>query len=162
MDSSSATVFEYMLNFQEKTYSSYFFIEDVIKLFQKRCKEMRDGIVSSPRGIRAKEANKQVPPLRQPYILREQKSTYCIMFERFTAEEREQDVIPKNLFATRRLGQDFYGIVMVFQIPAVSTSIQQAVLDISFEFDKENEAELKDSLQNGDTLKSYSFISDAS
>lgn len=157
---STATVFEYCLNFREDHHESYWYMDDVLTLFERRAKDMRDAIPGSPRWKLGKgtDAHQEVP-FRPPFVLRSTIKNYCVMFERFTKEELEKDIIPKNLFASRRLGRDIYGVVMIFRIIALNDDVRKSCLDMDFAWDKKSESELREDLNNLGLIKSYSFVS---
>lgn len=156
---STATVFEYCLNFREDHHESYWYIEDVLNLFETRAKEMRDAIPGSPRWKLGKDTSvdEQVP-FRSPFVYLSVANRNCVMFERFTKEELKKDIIPKNLFASRRLGRDFYGIVLVFRMISFGKDVRRSCLDNDFDWDKQAEKELKEDLENQAMIKKYSFV----
>ena len=156
----SATVFEYCLNFRETNHDSYYYLDEVLVLFEKRAREMRNAIPGSPRWKLGKDTtvDEQVP-FRSPFMVRDTLRNYCVMFEAFTRTELEKDIIPMNLFASRRLGTTFYGIVLVFRTVSFMDDPKKSCLDMEFCWNKETELILKDSLVLDCAIQKYSFTS---
>lgn len=120
---------------------------------------MRDAIPGSPRWKMGNDTNvhEQVP-FRPPLIYCSVANKYCVMFEHFTKKELEKNIIPKNLFASRRLEKDFYGIVLVFRMMSELEDVTRSFLDMKFLWDKQTEADLKRDLRNKALIRSYSFV----
>lgn len=159
----TVTVFEYRLNFRREEHSSYWNMTDVLNLFETHAMQMRDAIPGSPRWKYGKETTVETEvPYRCPFILHDITSNYCVMFERFSEDEIKKDIIPKNLFASRQLGKDFYGIVLVFRVISPVGNIRSTIIDIDFvDFLEKSETEknLKKELASCKLVKSYSFTS---
>jgi len=158
MQNGIVTVFEFCLNFREDQHESYWFMADMLALFKMRATEMRRGILGSPRGESAKQREKTIPPYRSPFLVTEMDKHVCVMSERFTKSEIEADVIPKNLFASRVLGQPFYGVVLVCRISPKFQNIRDVLLDIDFEFSSNDRELFASRLKNKDRVQTYSFV----